>query len=164
MKKTGKKNKGFSLVELIVVVLIIGVIGIALAPQVMKWVDTSKTNTDVNNAESLQSSVQAALADWQNDGGKLSKMGNPAIFTIDKDGKITANSDANAWKYNATDDKTSLATYIATVTGADYPKSKYDNAGFLIEVTKEGKVTVKCNAQDPTASPGPIPTAAPATP
>lgn len=166
MKKTGKKNQGFSLVELIVVVLIIGVIGIALAPQVMKWVDASKINTDVNNAESLQSSVQAALADWQNDGGKLSILNNAtAVFKIDKDGKkLDGDGVADTLKYG-TDaapetgkDPTSLEAYIDTVTGGDYPKSKYDNLGFIIEVTGEGKVTVKCNAQDPKATTPLVPT------
>ncbi|MCI5848904.1 MAG: type II secretion system GspH family protein, partial [Lachnoclostridium sp.] len=39
MKRTKKNNKGFSLVELIVVVLIMAIIAVALAPQVMKWVN-----------------------------------------------------------------------------------------------------------------------------
>ena len=60
-----KNNKGFSLVELIVVVLIMGIIAVALAPQVMKWVGTSKEKTDDSNAAALKSSVQTALADWQ---------------------------------------------------------------------------------------------------
>ena len=161
MKKTGKKNKGFSLIELIVVVLIIGVIGIALAPQVMKWVDTSKTNTDINNAESLQSSVQAALADWQNDGGKLSTMTKGAKYTISSAGILTAttadtDNDAALWIIGGDDDK-SLKNYIDTVTGEDYPKSKYDAKGYIIEVTTAGKVTVKCNAQNPTATPALVP-------
>ena len=156
MKKTKKNNKGFSLIELIVVVLIIGVIGIALAPQVMKWVDTSKINTDVNNAESLQSSVQAALADWQNDGGKLSKMTKGAKYTISAAGALSAvpgdtNNDASTWIIG-TDATKTLQSYIVTVTGADYPKSKYDDKGFVIEVTTAGRVTVICNAQDPNAA------------
>ena len=48
MKKTKKmNNKGFSLVELIVVVLIMAIIAVALAPQVMKWVNNSRVSSDV---------------------------------------------------------------------------------------------------------------------
>jgi len=160
MKKVGKKNKGFSLVELIVVVLIIGVLGIALAPQVMKWVDTSKLNTDVNNAEGLQSSVQAALADWQNDGGKLKEQttvkyrtvlssNKVVLVVLNGDGSTSALENGNDFKRTnaTTGEKEYLSEYIAEVTGDDYPKSKYDTAGFTIEVTDAGKVTVTCTAQ-----------------
>ena len=53
MKKMRKNNKGFSLVELIVVVLIMAIIAVALAPQVMKWVGKSKESTDVSNYNSI---------------------------------------------------------------------------------------------------------------
>lgn len=58
-----KNNKGFSLVELIVVVLIMAIIAVALAPQVMKWVENSRKSTDCNNYDSVVSAVNLALAD-----------------------------------------------------------------------------------------------------
>ncbi len=63
MKKMN--NKGFSLVELIVVVLIMAIIAVALAPQVMKWVENSRKSTDCNNYDSVVSAVNLALADEQ---------------------------------------------------------------------------------------------------
>ena len=51
MKKMN--NKGFSLVELIVVVLIMAIIAVALAPQVMKWVENSRKSTDIENYNAL---------------------------------------------------------------------------------------------------------------
>jgi type IV pilus assembly protein PilA len=61
MKKMN--NKGFSLVELIVVVLIMAIIAVALAPQVMKWVENSRVSTDATNYESMVENLQLALAD-----------------------------------------------------------------------------------------------------
>jgi type IV pilus assembly protein PilA len=63
MKKSKKNNKGFSLVELIVVILIMAILAVALAPQVMKWVNNSRRASDVTTYESLVSSIQLALAD-----------------------------------------------------------------------------------------------------
>ena len=61
MKKMN--NKGFSLVELIVVVLIMAIIAVALAPQVMKWVDNSRLSTDRDTYEQFISNLQIALTD-----------------------------------------------------------------------------------------------------
>lgn len=61
MKKFAKKNnKGFSLVELIVVVLIMAIIAVALAPQVMKWVNNARISADVTSYDSMISTVQLA--------------------------------------------------------------------------------------------------------
>ena len=67
MEKARKNNKGFSLVELIVVVLIIAIIAVALAPQVVKYVQKSRDNVALNNAATIKSAVQAAVAEYQGD-------------------------------------------------------------------------------------------------
>ena len=63
MKRTKKNNKGFSLVELIVVVLIMAIIAVALAPQVMKWVNESRKSADASTYDSVVAACQDALAD-----------------------------------------------------------------------------------------------------
>lgn len=161
MKKAEKKNKGFSLIELIVVVLIIGVIGIALAPQVIKWVDESKTNADRNNAESIQSSVQAALVDWQNNGGKLTGIDSTG------DGLVTYSVKNGVFKRTSTDTEPTTSTgatlisFVSQVTGDDYPtaNTKYgtDKNDYVVEVYNTGKVLVKFAAA-PTVAPTPVPT------
>lgn len=60
MKKTKKNNKGFSLVELIVVILIMAILGVALAPQVLRWVNNSKIATDSSNYDALFDAAQIA--------------------------------------------------------------------------------------------------------
>ena len=56
-----KDNKGFSLVELIVVVLIMAILAVALTPQVMKWVNNSRVSADVQTQNSIVASIQIAL-------------------------------------------------------------------------------------------------------
>lgn len=60
-----EKNRGYSLLELIVVVLILGIIATALAPQVMRWVGTARTNVDDTTAKEIKTAVQIALTEFQ---------------------------------------------------------------------------------------------------
>ena len=61
MKKMN--NKGFSLVELIVVVLIMAIIAVALAPQVMRWVENSRKSNDIESYNSLINAINVASTD-----------------------------------------------------------------------------------------------------
>ena len=61
MKKMN--NKGFSLVELIVVVLIMAIIAVALAPQVMKWVENSRKSNDIEAYNAVLEACNVAAAD-----------------------------------------------------------------------------------------------------
>ncbi len=62
MKKK-MNNKGFSLVELIVVVLIMAIIAVALAPQVMRWVENSRKSNDIESYNSLVTACNTASTD-----------------------------------------------------------------------------------------------------
>lgn len=62
MKKE-MNNKGFSLVELIIVIAIMAVLMGVLAPQYLKYVRSSKVSTDITNAENVATAVNAEIAD-----------------------------------------------------------------------------------------------------
>ncbi len=79
MKKLN--NKGFSLVELIVVVLIMAIIAVALAPQVMKWVEESRKSTDANNYDTIVEACNTALADQE----ALKESNNKIVLTASAD-------------------------------------------------------------------------------
>ena len=74
MKKMN--NKGFSLVELIVVIAIMAVLVGVLAPQFIKYVESSRRSTDVSNAETIRSAVLADIAE-----GLLSGTGSKSTCT-----------------------------------------------------------------------------------
>ena len=57
-----KNNKGFSLVELIIVIAIMAVLIGLLAPQYLKFVKQSKISADISNAQSLATAVNVAFA------------------------------------------------------------------------------------------------------
>lgn len=62
MKKE-MNNKGFSLVELIIVIAIMAVLIGVLAPQYLKYVKESKISTDITNAESMATAINVGIAD-----------------------------------------------------------------------------------------------------
>lgn len=62
MKKE-MNNKGFSLVELIIVIAIMAVLMGVLAPQYLKYVRSSKVSTDITNADNIATAVNAEIAD-----------------------------------------------------------------------------------------------------
>lgn len=57
-----KVNKGFSLVELIIVIAIMAILAGALAPQLIKYINKSRLSSDVQTGSAIQSAAQAALA------------------------------------------------------------------------------------------------------
>lgn len=65
MKKMQNKgnNKGFSLVELIVVIAIMAVLVAVLAPQFTKYVDRSRMSNDSTTVAGIVTAVQTGVAD-----------------------------------------------------------------------------------------------------
>ena len=56
-------NKGFSLVELIIVIAIMAILIAVLAPQYIKYVEKSRQSADLDNWQSIVNALQVAYAD-----------------------------------------------------------------------------------------------------
>lgn len=61
MKKMN--NKGFSMVELIIVIAIMAILAGALAPTLIKYVNKSRMSSDVSNAQTIAGAVQTSYSD-----------------------------------------------------------------------------------------------------
>jgi len=59
-----KNNKGFSLVELIVVVLILGILAVAVTPQIMNWINKSKIAKDTSYAGSVATAIESVTLEY----------------------------------------------------------------------------------------------------
>lgn len=67
MAKNQKRNAGFSLVELIIVVAIMAVLIGIIAPQWLKYVERSKRVTDVTNAKEIRDAIERVAAIYGTD-------------------------------------------------------------------------------------------------
>lgn len=144
MKTLKKNNKGFSLVELIVVILIMAIIAVALAPQVMKWVDESRISADNSNRATIKGAVDAAVADYMYNDGAL---GSGFDFKISKnklEKKGASNytdvtNDAAAAMTSPTD----IEDYVAQVLNGQYLGVEQEKDGYFhVVITSTGAVTV----------------------
>lgn len=134
-----KDNKGFSLVELIVVVLIMGILAVALTPQVLKWVNNSRMANDKSLMGTVATACQTALTnkaayDKLPDSGEVTleiKKTGDATFTGDD---VIANKIA---EYCG-------ETNWATFKGKTNTQAK--DGVITIKISSKGKVTASYTA------------------
>lgn len=63
MRKERMNDKGFSLVELIIVIAIMAILLVVLAPQYLKYVERSRNSTDLQNATEVVTALQIYAGD-----------------------------------------------------------------------------------------------------
>jgi type IV pilus assembly protein PilA len=61
--KTMKNNKGFSLVELIIVIAIMAILVGVMAPQLIKYIEKTNVSSDAQLCDSIKSALQTSMLD-----------------------------------------------------------------------------------------------------
>ena len=121
MKKLN--NKGFSLVELIIVIAIMAVLIGVLAPQFIKYVEKSKQSKDITNLDSCVEAVKVYYADRSMSGGQVTISGNPYSSSDANAALIDAGASACSvtGSWNTAPSATITADGVVSYTGS----SKY---------------------------------------
>ncbi len=106
MKKLLRNKKGFTLIELIVVILILAVLAAILVPSILNYVGQARDSRDQANARQLYS--QVAIEQVNPPAGWPAQYDNPiqvgdttCEVTITDDELVSV--DCNGWVYNGTD-------------------------------------------------------------
>lgn len=131
-----KDNKGFTLVELVIVVAILAILVGILAPQYTKYVEKSRRAADASNLENLVTVIKTAASDST---GAIAT--GTYTITIDKDGTTVTPNTNGASALDA-----ALNEFAGNNWKQTTLKSKNWAAGEIsaeIEVKDNGSVTVK---------------------
>ena len=135
-------NKGFSLVELIIVIAIMAVLVGVLAPQFMKYVEQSRKSRDIQTAQNLQTAYLADIAD-----GTLTGAGSNLTISSTS-GATTGYSGASG----SIDRPTTVSasenlTAVGRITGNAFTVT-YDAAAGTVSIFASGyELTLDSNAQ-----------------
>ncbi len=135
-----KQNLGFSLVELIVVILIMAVIAVTLAPQVVRWVGEAGKSVDDECMDDIHTCVNSALAEYLAKGNTLQT--EQQKYYIQAAGLSTT-----AGTHSSPADTDGLAKLIDEAMQSDYPEViTLPDKVYGIAIAPSGTVTVTVEA------------------
>ena len=132
-----KNNKGFSLVELIIVIAIMAILAGALTPALIKYINKSRRSADISNADTIRTACQTAMSD------------EDAMVAIGTGVTGASVSDLKS-SYGA------FSTEISSILGNSTITSKYFDKGneFTVDINVAGNtVIVKAGSQQVSPQP-----------
>ena len=133
MKERKLNNKGFSLVELIIVIAIMVILVVVFAPQYLRFVNNSRISTDVQTASNMVTAIEASIAEGNHPFGSNTSFASTGALPTGVAG-LTAWPDSRldgTWTINGSD-TTGVTSVTLTVGGHEnqcYPDNEAVGGG-----------------------------------
>ena len=131
-KQKGMGNKGFSLVELIIVIAIMAILVGVLAPQLLKYVERSRQAKDTQAVDTVHTAIVTAMLDPVVDDA-------PATATYASLAALYADS-ADHSKFVKAVQEIANQSDATKIEGAAFTSKAYQNQTIAIDI-KDNKVT-----------------------
>lgn len=149
MKKSN--NKGFSLVELIIVIAIMAILAGAIAPALIRYIDKSRKSNDLSAAKTIKTAVETAMSNEDTYAGLTSATSNYCVKLNAGTTSVGGITFANVtWPANAQTTQLEAQQEIFDNLSQSVPKIKYKKAAdgtntpdtWFVECSSTGQVTV----------------------
>lgn len=134
MSKVSENQKGFSLVELIIVIAILGIIAAVAIPNVIGVVDDARKNTDIANAKAIANAV--AMVKAKNENLAINELTSEALDGTENSSDL---------------EKNIIAELGGVVTKPKFKSTTYPTFNITVASTGEVTVDVKATAAGSTA-------------
>ena len=131
-------NKGFSLVELIVVIAIMAVLVGVLAPTLIKNVEKSRESKDVQNLAEIQRAIVTAMANES----AYDKIGGGGTFTVTTDGNGLTGTPNGTGATALTSTDAFNKEFLSILKPAAMVSKSVKNQTITARITADGTVTV----------------------
>jgi len=126
VKQLNKKQKGFTLIEMVVVLAIIAVLIAIAVPQVLRQINNAKKNADIANAKTIATAIQQWVAEGNTFGsgtGSYSVVSETSPISSGLSSYITGGVPKvrynNSWKFVYRYDTATETVYVGVQEKAD---------------------------------------------
>ena len=107
-----KQNKGFTLMEVVVVLTVIAILGAVIIPGVMGYTDKARLRSDIQSARIVQNAIDLFKAETGKEISTVSGIGTDAKKIIDYlhaneylNGSLELQTDGAVWNYTSANNK-----------------------------------------------------------